>query len=191
MSTTPFTLQYQPKSITSSRVVTKISSYRVHTTSRQGIKRLGISFGSTFLLFSNKSSRGPLCQQPGKIPGPRLLMTNLLKRLLESKIIHASGSYMNLCHLHVTYQCTSKHSGEGRGGEGRGGEGRGGEGRTWRERGTHPREAGLFCRDNFRTHCTDTWYLVNTWSELFKRSIKLSSEYWPKLFKSWIALPTG
>ena len=120
MSTTPFTLQYQPKSITSSRVVTKISSYRVHTTSRQGIKRLGISFGSTFLLFSNKSSRGPLCQQPGKIPGPRLLMTTLLKRLLESKIIHASGSYMNLCHLHVTYQCTSKHSGEGRGGEGRG-----------------------------------------------------------------------
>ena len=42
------------------RVVTKISSCRVNTTSRQGIKRLGISFGSIFLLFSNKSSRGPL-----------------------------------------------------------------------------------------------------------------------------------
>ena len=52
------------------RVVTKISS-------RRGIKQLGISFGSIFLLFSNKSSRGPLSQQPGKIPGSRLLMTTL------------------------------------------------------------------------------------------------------------------
>ena len=42
------------------RVVTKISSCRVKTTSRRGIKQLGISFGSIFLLFSNKSSRGPL-----------------------------------------------------------------------------------------------------------------------------------
>ena len=42
------------------RVVTKISSCRVNTTSRRGIKRLGISFGSIFPLFSNKSNRGPL-----------------------------------------------------------------------------------------------------------------------------------
>ena len=42
------------------RVVTKISSCRVNTTSRRGIKWLGISFGSIFLVFSNKSSRGPL-----------------------------------------------------------------------------------------------------------------------------------
>ena len=42
------------------RVVTKISSCRVNTTSRRGIKRLGICFGSIFLLFSNKSSQGPL-----------------------------------------------------------------------------------------------------------------------------------
>ena len=41
------------------RVVTKISSCRVNTTSRKGIKRPGISFGSMFLLFSNKSSQGP------------------------------------------------------------------------------------------------------------------------------------
>ena len=41
------------------RVVTKISSSRVNT-SRRGIKRLEISFGSIFLLFSNKSSRGTL-----------------------------------------------------------------------------------------------------------------------------------
>ena len=48
------------KKLSHSRVVTKISSCRVNTTSRRGIKGLGISFGSIFLLFSNKSSRGPL-----------------------------------------------------------------------------------------------------------------------------------
>ena len=57
--------------------LSKISSCRVITTSRRGIKRLGISFGSIFLLFSNKSSWGPLSQQPGKIPGLCLLMTTL------------------------------------------------------------------------------------------------------------------
>ena len=34
------------------RVVTKISSCWVNTTSRQGIKQLGVSFGSVFLLYS-------------------------------------------------------------------------------------------------------------------------------------------
>ena len=38
----------------------KISSCRVNTTSRRGIKWLGISLGTIFLLFFNKSSRGPL-----------------------------------------------------------------------------------------------------------------------------------
>ena len=42
------------------RVVTKISSCRLNTASRQGIKRVGICFGSIFALFSNKSSRGPV-----------------------------------------------------------------------------------------------------------------------------------
>ena len=42
------------------RVFTKISSCGVNTTSRRGIKRLGIFFGSIFLLFSKKSSWGPL-----------------------------------------------------------------------------------------------------------------------------------
>ena len=41
------------------RAVTKISSCLVNTTSRQGIKQLGISFGSIFLLFSYESIRGP------------------------------------------------------------------------------------------------------------------------------------
>ena len=40
------------------REVTNISSCQVNTTSRQGIKQLGISFGSIFLLFSYKSRRG-------------------------------------------------------------------------------------------------------------------------------------
>ena len=42
----------------SCRVVTKISSCPVNTTSGRGIKQLGISFGSSFLLFSFESSRG-------------------------------------------------------------------------------------------------------------------------------------
>ena len=37
------------------RVVTKISSCRVNTTSRWGIKQLGISLGAIFLLFSSES----------------------------------------------------------------------------------------------------------------------------------------
>ena len=39
--------------------VTNISSCRVNTTSRRGIKQLGISFGSIFLLFSFESRQGP------------------------------------------------------------------------------------------------------------------------------------
>ena len=46
-------------SVNGVRVVTKISSCRVNTTSRRGIKQLGVSFGSIFLLFSFESSRGP------------------------------------------------------------------------------------------------------------------------------------
>ena len=42
------------------RVVTKISSCQVNTTSRRGIKQLGVSFGSPiFLLLSFESSRPP------------------------------------------------------------------------------------------------------------------------------------
>ena len=40
-------------------VVTKNLSYRVSTTSRLGIKQLGVSFGSIFLLFSFESSWRP------------------------------------------------------------------------------------------------------------------------------------
>ena len=56
----PYLFPSPPPPPTPPRVVTKTSSCRVNTTSRRGIKRLGISFGSIFLLFSNKSSRGPL-----------------------------------------------------------------------------------------------------------------------------------
>ena len=41
------------------RVVTKISSCRINTTSRRGIKQLVILFYSIFVLFSYQSSRGP------------------------------------------------------------------------------------------------------------------------------------
>ena len=41
------------------RDFTKISSCQVNTTSRRGIKQLGISFGSIFLLFSYESNQGP------------------------------------------------------------------------------------------------------------------------------------
>ena len=40
------------------RVVTKISGCQVNTTRKRGIKQLGISFDSIFLLFSNESSWG-------------------------------------------------------------------------------------------------------------------------------------
>ena len=82
-----------------SRVVIKISSCWVNTTSRRGIKRLGISFGSIFLLFSNKSSRGPLSQQPGKIPGPRLLMTTL--HAVDMKVCINSLDHTELELLHT------------------------------------------------------------------------------------------
>ena len=49
-----------PKVVTAWRVVvTEISSCQVNTTSRQGMKQLGISFGSIFLLFSSESSQVP------------------------------------------------------------------------------------------------------------------------------------
>ena len=46
------------KDVINYRVVTKISSCQVNTTRKWGIKQLGISFDSIFLLFSNESSRG-------------------------------------------------------------------------------------------------------------------------------------
>ena len=49
-----------PKVVTAWRVVvTKISSCQVNTTSRKGMKQLGISFASIFLLFSSESSQMP------------------------------------------------------------------------------------------------------------------------------------
>ena len=54
--------------------VTKISSCRVNTTSRQGIKQLGISFGSICLLFSYATSQGHVQNTLGVIP--RLMFTS-------------------------------------------------------------------------------------------------------------------
>ena len=52
------------------RAVTKISSCRVNTTSRLGIKQLGISFGSKFLFFSYESSWGHVLNSQEKSLGP-------------------------------------------------------------------------------------------------------------------------
>ena len=54
-----------------SRVVTKISSCWVNTTSRQGIKRVGISFGSIFFFyFPIKVAGGHSISCQGKSPAP-------------------------------------------------------------------------------------------------------------------------
>ena len=50
------------------RVVTKISSCRVNTTIRPGIKQLGISFGSIFPLFSKKVAANHTRSSRGKSP---------------------------------------------------------------------------------------------------------------------------
>ena len=63
------------------RVVTNISSYRVNTTSRRGIKRLGIFLVLFFFYFPIKVAGGHSLSSRGKIPGPRLLMTTLLYRI--------------------------------------------------------------------------------------------------------------
>ena len=57
--------------------VNKISSSRVNTTNKQGIKQLGIPFGSIFSSIFLRPSQGPRSYQPGEIPGPRLLITAL------------------------------------------------------------------------------------------------------------------
>ena len=68
------------------RDVTKISSCRVNARSRWGIKQLGVSFGSIFLLFSFESSRGQshLLMTPLlwpfwylKVPSKRAVLSNL------------------------------------------------------------------------------------------------------------------
>ena len=56
--------------------VTKISHCRINTTSRWGIKQLGSSFGSIFLLFSNKSSRGGTLLVAGENPRSPALNDN-------------------------------------------------------------------------------------------------------------------
>ena len=61
------------------RVVTKISSCWVNTTSRRGINRLGISFGSIFLPFSNiKAAGGHSLSSQGKSPANNPAQTSVL-----------------------------------------------------------------------------------------------------------------
>ena len=60
---------------TCTRVVTEISSCRVNTTSRRGIKRLGISFGSIFFYFPIKVA-GATLLVGGENPQPPALNDN-------------------------------------------------------------------------------------------------------------------
>ena len=61
-----FTSSVKNKDDIINRAVTKISSCGVNTTRRRGIKQLGISFGSIFLLFSFERSRGHVYRRRGK-----------------------------------------------------------------------------------------------------------------------------
>ena len=64
-------------------VITKISSCQVNTTSRWGIKQLGISFGSIVLLFSYEQSWGRILSNREKSPAPNSLMTALISDRIE------------------------------------------------------------------------------------------------------------
>ena len=55
----------------------RFPSCRVNTTSKQGIKQLGVSFGYIFLQFSYKSSQGLYAWKPEGIPGPQPVTTAL------------------------------------------------------------------------------------------------------------------
>ena len=75
------------------RVVTKISSCRVNTTSRREFKQLGISFGSIFLLFSNKSSHGATIITAGGNLWRSALNDNpahVTEKLHQQKFLHPS-----------------------------------------------------------------------------------------------------
>ena len=96
-----------PRMLLYPRVVTKISSCRVNTTSRRGIKWPGISFGSIFLLFSDKSRRGLLSQQPGKIPGPRLLMTTLISIASFLSLVTKQQSFSGISSEFIVCVCSS------------------------------------------------------------------------------------
>ena len=59
--------------ISTTRVVTKISSFQANTKSRRGIKQLGIFFPSIFLPFSFESSRGATLMVAGENSRPPTL----------------------------------------------------------------------------------------------------------------------
>ena len=78
------------------RVVTKISSCRVNTTSRREFKQLGISFGSIFLLFSNKSSHGAtIITAGGNLWRPALNdnPAHVTEKLHQQKFLHPSKTW--------------------------------------------------------------------------------------------------
>ena len=71
------------------RTVSKISSCRVITTSRWGVKQLANSFASIFLLFSYRRSRGQCSSLPGKIPSPQPLMRLMIHKPTGPNLVNA------------------------------------------------------------------------------------------------------
>ena len=77
------------------RVVTKISSCRVNTTSRRGIKRLGISFGSIFFYFPIKVA-GENLRPPALNDNPVLNLLTLNPSFSWStKVVESKRKYRN------------------------------------------------------------------------------------------------
>ena len=83
----------------------RFQSCWVNITSRRGIKQLGISSGSIFILFSSEISRAPHSQQPGEIPSPGLLMTTLSTVQVYSQICFGEETSRN--HPRLITEATS------------------------------------------------------------------------------------
>ena len=82
-------------------VLSWLSSYWVNTTSKRGIKKLGISSGSIFLLFLIKAARSTLIVQvAGGNPSSRHLMTAL----------HYNGVFVLVFPLSFYYSITERLS---------------------------------------------------------------------------------
>ena len=77
------------------RAVSKISSCRVVTTSRWGVKQLANSFASIFLLFSYKRRQGQCSSLPGKIPSPQPLMRLMIHKPTGPNLVNALLKLIN------------------------------------------------------------------------------------------------
>ena len=110
--------------IKDTRAVTRISSCRVNTTSRRGIKQLGISFGSFFCLFSFVSSWGATIIVAGGNPWPPavydtpgytvniyhypLIVVTYVYKGIQSLSSSCSKKGISFCHICQAYLLVKK-----------------------------------------------------------------------------------